>query len=159
MGQILTVSWAMTRFFLLLTAQIGGLQNLLTAEKLAEILTANSDSSSPIQTLIQKLIQIFFFSVVSWIIISEPDKRIQNNQPVSTNSKNYTFDLIICLAIDLRIIIFFPRTWSRLWYLISQELNWKYAAWRGRVFLTKLEALRNVVKRSLEHLIYPLSQN
>ena len=55
----------MTRFFLLLTAQIGGLQNLLTAEKLAEILTANSDSSSPIQTLIQKLIQIFFFSVVS----------------------------------------------------------------------------------------------
>lgn len=76
----------MTRFFLLLTAQIGGLQNLLTAEKLAEILTANSDSSSPIQTLIQKLIQIFFFSVVSWIIISEPDKRIQNNQPVSTNS-------------------------------------------------------------------------
>lgn len=76
----------MTRFFLLLLAQIWGLQNLLTAEKLAEILTANSDSSSPIQTLKQELIQIFFFSVVSWIIISEPDKRIQNNQPVSTNS-------------------------------------------------------------------------
>ena len=76
----------MTRFFLLLIAQIWGLQNLLTAEKLAEILTANSDSSSPIQTLKQKLIQIFSFSVVSWIIISEPDKRIQNNQPVSTNS-------------------------------------------------------------------------
>lgn len=67
----------MTRFFLLLIAQIWGLQNLLTAEKLAEILTANSDSSSPIQTLKQKLIQIFSFSVVSWIIISEPDKRIQ----------------------------------------------------------------------------------
>lgn len=76
----------MTRFFLLLLAQIWGLQNLLTAEKLAEILTANSDSSSPIQTLKQELIQIFFFSVVSWIIISEPDKRIKNNQPVSTNS-------------------------------------------------------------------------
>ena len=76
----------MIRFFSLLIAQIWGLQNLLTAEKLAEILTANSDSSSPIQTLKQKLIQIFSFSVVSWIIISEPDKRIQNNQPVSTNS-------------------------------------------------------------------------
>ena len=76
----------MIRFFSLLIAQIWGLQNLLTAEKLAEILTADSDSSSPIQTLKQKLIQIFSFSVVSWIIISEPDKRIQNNQPVSTNS-------------------------------------------------------------------------
>ena len=76
----------MTRFFFVTIAQIWGLQNLLTAGKLAEILTANSDSSSPIQTLIQKLNQIFFFSIVSWIIISEPDKRIQNNQPVSTNS-------------------------------------------------------------------------
>ena len=58
----------MTRFFLLLIAQIWGLQNLLTAEKLAEILTANSDSSSPIQTLKQKLIQIFSFLLLAELL-------------------------------------------------------------------------------------------
>ena len=86
MGQNFNCQLRNDTVFFVTIAQIWGLQNLLTAGKLAEILTANSDSSSPIQTLIQKLIQIFFFSVVSWIIISEPDKRIQNNQPVSTNS-------------------------------------------------------------------------
>lgn len=86
MGQNFNCQLRNDTVFFVTIAQIWGLQNLLTAGKLAEILTANSDSSSPIQTLIQKLIQIFFFSVVSWIIISEPDKRTQNNQPVSTNS-------------------------------------------------------------------------